>query len=1145
MASINRDFRPGDSSGSTSNAFVFEVEPDNPSPPSYSSGDVLRYQYQVSGDATWYYLRDLGGSTHELTLPASPSSGSWFPCGSPCEYPYYNDILDDLSNRTFRRQTTEAIYCSEYISILNNGNDSVSILRGSYGCPVIGELTEPCTFELAGLRIENTTTSSYHEAAVLSVKNSACCFHKPMFVDVIVDTELSGSLAGFPAQLTVSSTSFDGVSNSSLVNRPVLIVGQANAQHNGIWTVVTAGGSSTVFETVNGGTARPTLSYPMYEARYGTLNQGNVYTLTNAIGSPPEADAGYNEQTWTAGTTCDTVGSSWSDTGDTVMACIGGMEWRSAWLSGQGYTVGTSTSACFDSVVTHNDETFVCIQNHTSGGSPDITEPGVGSSWESYWERLAVWLPSGGTAGDSLVRASGSPSPDYSVDWLPVGIPPGGNPGQVLSKSAGSPSVDYNVEWTDLGSLTGNVIWRGYWEAGASYVENDFVTHNGNSFMCLVDHTSSTDNEPDPVFDYEGGFEWILVSQGLEQEEKSLFDNLFGGVFDWIGDIGNWGLGDWVKLLAVGGGLVWVGSKLTDMFSGDGVGDGQAQSQYTGDTCYSGAFTAPQLSEVVSDICDWAGITSYDVSDLPSVTVDFTIGSLTSARSILEMLSQVYFFDIVDSGGTLKFIDRTNTTAVKTLTEVEDLGWTRDGDSIPAPYTVKRYQSVDLPRSVSLTYSSQAMAHGKMTQTATLQTFISGQDVHIEVPITLTEAKAYSVAEKTMVAAHVERMVYSFTTNWKHLDLEPGDVVEVDTIGTLRILRVDEEQEFGLLTIQATDATYNGAYTYADSGINAQDPEPYTDTPKVIGYSAGLIVEMPPMDGSDKDSPRLMLAPHGYGLSDWPGCVIYVSTDGVNYSQFGSASQEATWGKVATATAAPPSTSPYLWDNTTTIQVELKTGTLSSASELEVYNGSNWALVGDELIGFKTATLVSGTTYNLTGLLRGRRGTNVYMDQHDNDEAFILLDDALIEFPYDINTKETTRYFKFVTIGSDISKATAYDAQPSTVSIRPWKVADLTAVQSGTDWNISWIGTNQFDGEMVDSGPVPNPHKFGGFVIQILDQLGSPQTVKRTITQQTTSYTYTEAQQIADFGSAQSSVVVRVAQIDQRVGPGYDNTQEY
>lgn len=792
---------------------------------------------------------------------------------------------------------------------------------------------------------------------------------------------------------------------------------------------------------------------------------------------------------------------------------------------------------------TYNDPTPPGTDSQTQTGTPCAVYNScscTGGTSDNIVVPGADGLPASTvTAAVECCGVPGPAGPTGPAGADGVGIPSGGLSGQVLAKIDGT---DYNTEWVNQtgGGGTGNIVWRGYWQSGVVYLENDFVTHNGTSYVCQIDHTSDTSSEPDPVFDYEGGTYWIVSSVGTEAAtmNKLVEDSTswFDGVVDWLGDMENWDMDDVAKLIFGGAGLYFAGQVVNDIFTVDPVGDGAADSTYSGDALYSGTYNVPTLAQTISNICDLAGITSYDVSDLPTIEVNFTIGNFSSARTILELLSRVYFFDMVDSGGVLKFVNRGSKTPVKTLTRYEDLGYVAEGTPPAAPINVKRYQGIDLPRKVSLTYNSAESAHNKYEQHATLETFDGGQDVKLDVPITLTDQEAYDIAEAFIVNAHIERTTYAFTTTYKNIELEPGDVITVEGIGDVRILRIDEQQEGGLLTFVCSDASFN-VDSYTSSGIASSSPVAYTDAPVALGYSSGIAAELPPLDSSDTQQ-RITLAPHGYGKSGWPGCNVYYSTDsGVSYSLLTSVTKEATWGRVATAT--PAVTDPDVWDETTTITVELKTGSLSSYTDLDVLNGINWALIGQEIIGFKTATFLGGTSYELSGLLRGRRGTDYYIDQHNNVELFTLLDDALVEFPYPIDAKDSTFMFKFVTIGSDISKATAITAQPDLKSRRPWTVANLDAVRTGNDWNITWTGRNQFDGEMVDNHPVLNPDGFGGFIIQVTEP-GSPETIKRSVIQQVTGYTYTEAQQIADFGSVQSNITIRVSQIDLTVGPGYN-----
>ena len=56
--------------------------------------------------------------------------------------------------------------------------------------------------------------------------------------------------------------------------------------------------------------------------------------------------------------------------------------------------------------------------------------------------------------------------------------------------------------------------------------------------------------------------------------------------------------------------------------------------------------------------------------------------------------------------------------------------------------------------------------------------------------------------------------------------------------------------------------------------------------------------------------------------------------------------------------------------------------------------GANWALIGNEMIQFARAESLGASRWRLSGLLRGRAGTEWAIGAHGTSERFVLLDDA-------------------------------------------------------------------------------------------------------------------------------------------------------
>lgn len=737
----------------------------------------------------------------------------------------------------------------------------------------------------------------------------------------------------------------------------------------------------------------------------------------------------------------------------------------------------------------------------------------------------------------------------------PIG--PQGPPGPTLTlKNKGS--VLGNITTLDIagsgltasisgsdGTVTSScLVWTGDWAASVNYKVNDVVRQYsnptadgyGNAYVCIADHTSSSSNGPPNAAYWEP-----MTNIALTGGDKTFLDNI-KNVFDWIQ---NATVGDWINVLIAGTGIAIAGALILDAFTGDGTGDGQADSQYNGSPGYNGSFTAPNLQTVVNSIFAFAGYqpSQYDTSLLSTTQeVRFVIGKTTSLQTLLYQLQLVYQFDVVLSQGVFKCVPK-NQPAVKTLTQ-KDLGHTDGGGSISGDvfYSVKRIQGVDLPRSITLSYYSKDLDHTPFSQTATLDTFSEGQDITIDVPFVLTDSEAKRIVESALVNAHLEQTQIKFTTDYYNIDLDAGDIVELPlndgSTMNIRISKITETKD-GLLEIIGVRSDYQ-SLTYQQSNITVSSPPVQTtNTPVSIGYSQTLFVEVPSLNTSDQQ-PRIYLLTHGYNRPGWPGAGVYQSLDGgASYSLKTTTQKIITFGLVSTAIPPPPNNLYQVWDDSTVITVQLKQGTLETKTDLAVYNGENWAMIGEELIGFVNATLVAPGTYQLSRLLRGRRGTEVKISSHVNNELFFLIEDDVPKYEYPIQDINKPSKWKTVTIGSDLSKVSAFDVTPYALNLRPWAVVNAKAVrQPNDDWIITWNKRSKFSPGLVNYTGFVNDPDFGGFGLAFKN--ASDQIV-RTATTTFETYTYTAAQQITDFGSVQTNLKVSIVQMSniQGVGGGY------
>jgi hypothetical protein len=283
-----------------------------------------------------------------------------------------------------------------------------------------------------------------------------------------------------------------------------------------------------------------------------------------------------------------------------------------------------------------------------------------------------------------------------------------------------------------------------------------------------------------------------------------------------------------------------------------------------------------------------------------------------------------------------------------------------------------------------------------------------------------------------------------------------------------------------------------------------------------------------------------------YGATGWPGGILYESPDDTDadFKSESSSGAPAVVG-VATGTLGAP-TSFLAWDTVNDLTVTIDGDFASSTEAAILASSDNALLVGSEVLQFRDATDNGDGTWTFSHLLRGRRGTDWACDGHGATETVVYISGGGVKR---VNLSNAAigniRYYRGVTSGGDLSAITSKTITPAAVDLMPYSPVAIGGTADG-DGNISilWTRRTRFGGgygsgseELADGvgGPVNEDQEK--FEIDILG--GSPETVLRTLTAYTNTIIYSAAQQVADFGSVQATVDVKIYQISANVGRGY------
>lgn len=271
-------------------------------------------------------------------------------------------------------------------------------------------------------------------------------------------------------------------------------------------------------------------------------------------------------------------------------------------------------------------------------------------------------------------------------------------------------------------------------------------------------------------------------------------------------------------------------------------------------------------------------------------------------------------------------------------------------------------------------------------------------------------------------------------------------------------------------------------------------------------------------------------------LSNWPGAALLRSDDGGgSYGQITALGAEAAMGAALTALSAGVL---GVFDEVASVEVALiGEGALASAEELAVFNGANAALLGDEIIQFRDATLLSPGKYRLSGLLRGRQGTEWAMESHAAGERFVLLSGAVISLNASISQIGLPRLYKPVTIGASVADTPATTYTYTGVGYKPYAPCQMEGVRDASgNLTVTWLRRARGSAEWLDYVDAPLNETAESYDVEVMDgevvvrsysALAAPEIV------------YSAAEQVADFGAVQSSVALRIYQRSSVVGRGY------
>jgi hypothetical protein len=508
------------------------------------------------------------------------------------------------------------------------------------------------------------------------------------------------------------------------------------------------------------------------------------------------------------------------------------------------------------------------------------------------------------------------------------------------------------------------------------------------------------------------------------------------------------------------------------------------------------AVAGETLDLVVADLFQKSGLTSdkYDTSALSGIVVrGYPVTRIGDAKSNLSVLCQAYFFDIVESDFKLKCVLRGGSTSA-TIPE-SDLGIAdTNGQSYELQTTIAQQQ--DLPKDITVLYSDPAMDYqqGKQMRRRHSKVVKTKNQTLLELPLTLQSDEAAQIAQKALSTLWSERNQYAWKL-WKavYQIIDPSDLVQF-TYGSApyqsRITKTNVGQN---RQIEVSGASEN-SLTYVSTIAGISGTGVPTQTLGLPAITTLFLLDLPLLQDTDSNGNSntgfywAMSSPN----VGWSGGVLFSSSDNENFSQLDFSNTEIPYGVVSVKTPAPRSA--FSWDYTTTITVRMVKGTLSSTTALNVLNGANGFVLGNEVMQFQNATMNGDGTYTLSNLLRGRRGTEWACNLHQPGETFILLNGTgLHKMSTQLSLINALRYVKGVTVGQPITSAYPQQFTQQGNDLKPYAPAQFQGVRDASgNFSVSWQRRTRIGGAWMDgTGTVPLSEDSESYDVEVMQLRGN------------------------------------------------------
>lgn len=549
------------------------------------------------------------------------------------------------------------------------------------------------------------------------------------------------------------------------------------------------------------------------------------------------------------------------------------------------------------------------------------------------------------------------------------------------------------------------------------------------------------------------------------------------------------------------------------------------------------------------------------------------VGALFNVRTeftqVVRNISILYDFNFYEDSGLIKFVRTLTDAAVATnhTMDISDLGsLSGSDDDISESISVAISSSESLPRGIELRYVDPNNDFLPSVQIAQRTNFpFRSQETRVldsyQLPFVVSPIEALELATDALYRIAQAAITFEFRTGFEFMIAAPGDIVVITNGAETYTLKISstthnadysvtmQGEQFLIETDKSFASFVNGGTVVGENGILGPSwtSSFLMDTPYIIptqdlaGTRANLNFAFGPF--SDQ--------------ANWPGARFVKSLDGLSFEEVNTDDTGVLYGTTLTAMIDTDNIMQIDPLQSVTIQVfsgdTTPTKIVSAVDRAEFVSRDDFNLcavregqIGDwEFFQFETAVDNGGGSFTLSGLVRGRRGSDAFVQARQAGSTWMFVDFLTKRFTDPFDVVGNPMFFKAIPTSGSGAEVPQQFVSVVGNSLKPWAPGAFrkdTALW-GANIVLSWdyrnrrlfnSPANEFpDGTFV----VPLDESSELYDLDIINESGI--IVARGVDLTSAAYTYLIAEQNTDFPSGDpGAITVNVYQKNTLIGRG-------